>query len=75
MTSTTSNKKEIVDSLWDWAKNHGNWGKLLVSKIVISESSLFIADREIIFNYFLQSLNLGNDMLVYMKRILQNRIR
>jgi len=31
MASTTTNKKEIVDFLWDWAENHGDWGKLLIS--------------------------------------------
>ena len=58
MASTTPNKKAIVDFLWDWTENHGDWSKLLISKVVTTESSLSITDRETIFNYFLQSINL-----------------
>lgn len=58
MTSTTANKKNIVDFLWEWAEAHGAWSKLLISKIVGSESNLSSEDRENIFNYFLQSISL-----------------
>lgn len=58
MASTTPNKKAIVDFLWEWTENHAEWSKLLISKIVVSESSLSTTDRETIFNYFLQSINL-----------------
>ncbi|MGN6801234.1 MAG: AAA family ATPase [Ginsengibacter sp.] len=58
MSSTTPNKKAIVDFLWEWTGNHAVWSKLLVSKVVASECSLSNADRETIFNYFLQSINL-----------------
>ena len=58
MTSTTTNKKEIVDFLWEWAESNGEWSKLLVDKIVSTESNLLPADRNQVFNYFLQSINL-----------------
>ncbi len=58
MPSTTTNKKAIVDFLWEWTLNQGDWSKLLISKIVISENPLSIADRETVFNHFLQSINL-----------------
>lgn len=58
MASTTPNKKAIVDFLWEWTGNHADWSKLLISKIVATESSLSTADREPVFNYFLQSINL-----------------
>jgi energy-coupling factor transporter ATP-binding protein EcfA2 len=58
MSSTTQNKKAIVDFLWDWTANLGEWSKLLIRKIVITESPLTLTDREELFNYFLQSINL-----------------
>lgn len=61
MNSTTVNKKEVIDFLWEWAENI-DWKKLLISKIVINESPLSTADRESIFNYFLQSINLHSGL-------------
>jgi energy-coupling factor transporter ATP-binding protein EcfA2 len=58
MASTTTNKKEIVDFLWEWAESNGEWSKLLIEKIVSTESNLLLADRNQVFNYFLQSINL-----------------
>lgn len=58
MSSTTQNKKAIVDFLWDWTTNLGEWSKLLIHKIVTTESPLSDAEREKIFNYFLQSIQL-----------------
>ncbi|MBC8490577.1 MAG: AAA family ATPase [Bacteroidetes bacterium] len=58
MSSTTPNKKVLVDFLWEWAENHGDWSKLLIYKIVSSESNLSNPDRQIVFNHFLQSINL-----------------
>jgi hypothetical protein len=62
MPSTTPNKKAIVDFLWEWATNQGDWSKLLVSKIVKTESPLSTLDREQVFNYFLQSINLHSGL-------------
>src|SRR5690606_21330564 len=58
MSSTSTNKKEIVDFLWEWTNNKGIWAKLLVNKIVSTENELSPTDRETIFNYFLQSIGL-----------------
>lgn len=58
MASTTTSKKGIVDFLWEWAENTGDWAKLLVNNIVNTESSLNAKNREQIFDYFLQSLTL-----------------
>jgi len=62
MASTTPNKKAIVDFLWEWTDNHADWSKMLVSKVVATESALSITDRETVFNYFLQSINLYADL-------------
>lgn len=58
MSSTTPNKKAIVDFLWEWTGNYADWSKLLISKVIASECSLSTTDREVIFSYFLQSINL-----------------
>ena len=58
MPSTSTSKKEIVDFLWEWAGNHDDWGKLLISKIVNTENVLSSSDRQSVFDYFLQSINL-----------------
>lgn len=58
MASTTPNRKAIVDFLWEWTENHSVWSKLLTSKIVATESPLSTTEREVVFNYFLQSINL-----------------
>ena len=58
MASTTTKKKEIVDFLWEWAEGNGEWSKLLIEKIVNTENVLLPTDREVIFDYFLQSIKL-----------------
>lgn len=58
MASITATKKGIVDFLWDWATPNGDWAKLLISKIVSTENSLSIEERNIVFNYFLQSIDM-----------------
>ncbi|HCT41417.1 MAG TPA: hypothetical protein DF427_09705 [Moraxellaceae bacterium] len=62
MVGTTSTKKELIDFLWDWADSHGDWSKLLVEKVVFSESPLPHEDRELVFNYFLQALSLHSGL-------------
>src|SRR5690606_18374437 len=63
MASTTPNKKEIVDFLWEWAAN-SNWEKLLVQKIIHTESNLSPDDRAEIFKYFLHAIGLISDLPV-----------
>ena len=55
MASTTTAKKEIVDFLWEWAATQGDWSKLLISKIVSTENELSLADRQSVFDYFLEN--------------------
>ena len=62
MASTTTNKKEIVDVLWEWAESNGEWSKLLIDKIVKTENNLLPTDRNQVFNYFLQSINLHSGL-------------
>lgn len=62
MASTTPNKKAIVDFLWEWAESHGDWSKLLINKIVSTESILSSTDRQTVFNYFLQSIKLHSGL-------------
>ena len=62
MASTTINKKEIVDFIWDWA-GRSDWAKLLVHKVVSTESSLQPSDREEVFKYFLQTIGLEKGVL------------
>lgn len=64
MASTTANKKEIVDFLWEWALSNGDWSKLLVDKVVTTEKSLSSSDRELVYNYFLQSVKLQTGLPV-----------
>jgi hypothetical protein len=64
MASITPNKKAIVDFLWEWTENHSEWSKLIISKIVCTECPLSTADRETVFNYFLQSINLYSGLPV-----------
>lgn len=58
MSSTSTNKKEIVDFLWEWTENKGIWAELIVNKVVSTENELSSTERETIFNYFLQSIGL-----------------
>ena len=69
MASSTTNKKEIVDFLWDWAEGHGVWAKLLVQKVVDKESNLHQSEREEVFKYFLESIGLekGLPELIFSK--------
>lgn len=64
MNSTTGTKRNLVDFLWDWAENYGEWSKLLVSSIVLSEKPLLQSEREKIFQYFLQYIGLESGLPV-----------
>lgn len=58
MASTTANKKQIVDFLWEWTEDKSSWSKLLISKIVTNESNLQLSERKDVFNHFLESIEL-----------------
>ncbi|MES3017445.1 MAG: AAA family ATPase [Bacteroidota bacterium] len=56
MASSTAAKKEIIDFLWEWSDSHGDWGKMLVDLIIKTEAPLQQAERQSIFDNFLDSL-------------------
>lgn len=58
MSSTSINKKEIVDFLWEWTENNKGWAELLVNNIVSTENELSTAETQKVFNYFLQGIGL-----------------
>lgn len=62
MTSSTQNKKELVDFLWEWAESNKDWGRLLVDSIINTEAELSTQDRQVVFDYFLQSIGLRADL-------------
>ena len=62
MTSTTSVKKEVIDFLWEWAENHGEWAKLLVENVLATGSALSVAERDKVFQYFLQAVKLHSGL-------------
>lgn len=62
MSSTSSHKKDIVDFLWEWASVQGDWAKKLVDQIVSSEDALSVQERQKVFQYFLQSINLHSGL-------------
>ena len=62
MSSTTANKKEIVDFLWEWAETNGDWSKLLIEKVVATENNLSKTDRALVFDYFIQKLKLKSGL-------------
>jgi energy-coupling factor transporter ATP-binding protein EcfA2 len=62
MSSSTGTKKELIDFLWEWAEANGEWSKLLINNIVASEKALLIEERQLIFDYFLQSIKFNKGL-------------
>jgi energy-coupling factor transporter ATP-binding protein EcfA2 len=58
MSLPTPTKKGLVDFLWEWGENNGDWGKLLVCHVVGAEAALAPTERQSVFDYFLQSAGL-----------------
>ncbi|WP_422350643.1 AAA family ATPase [Flagellimonas sp.] len=52
----TNTKKELIDFLWEWAEPNGNWGKLLLAKIIGKQQALSSEERLAIFNYYLEQI-------------------
>ena len=48
--------KELMDFLWDWAEENGDWAKLLVKYVVEKGDTLSTYQRKCVFEYFLQSI-------------------
>jgi energy-coupling factor transporter ATP-binding protein EcfA2 len=62
MASTTNSKKEIIDFLWEWADPKGEWARLLVDNVVKTEAALSSVDRQLVFDYFIDSLRTTKQM-------------
>ncbi|MEI6316369.1 MAG: AAA family ATPase [bacterium] len=62
MAVSTATKRNIVDFLWEWGESNGEWGKLLISKIIGTETNLTIEDKKEVFDYFLQSIKLKSGL-------------
>lgn len=62
MSSTAGTKKELIDFLWEWAETNGGWSKLLVNNIIASEKPLLPTERQLVFDYFLQSIQLNKGL-------------
>lgn len=60
--STTNSHKELIDFLWEWAENFGDWAKILICDIVTTEHELSIESRQLVFDYFLQSIALKSGL-------------
>lgn len=54
--ATTKSKKEILDYLWEWAENTGDWAKLLVKNIVEKEDALSDGEKNTVYTEFLKSI-------------------
>ncbi len=69
MSSSVNSEKSIIDFIWEWTEDHADWSKLLINRLVATESPLSTDDRESVFNYFLQSINLhtGLPALTFVK--------
>ena len=46
IASTTTNKKEIVNFLWEWTESHTDWNKLLSNRIVSTKSNFQTINRQ-----------------------------
>ena len=57
--STTEAKRDVIDYLWEWAEETGNWAKILVQKVVQKEGDLVEAERDEVYSAFLQGIGLG----------------
>lgn len=56
--STSEAKRDVIDYLWEWAEDAGNWAMLLVQKIVQKEGGLVEAERNEVYLTFLQCIGL-----------------
>ena len=48
--ATTKSKKEILDYLWEWAENSGEWAKKLTKVAVEKESGLLESELSDIYS-------------------------
>jgi len=54
--ATTTSKKEILDYLWEWAENTGDWAKFLVKTVIEKEEVLSEDELNAVYSVFLKSI-------------------
>lgn len=56
LMATTTSKKEILDYLWEWAENAGDWAKFLVKTVVEKEEALSEDELSAVYGEFLKAI-------------------
>ncbi len=59
--ATTATKKEIVDYLWEWGEQNGEWAKLLVKEIIEKERALIEDERQEVYDLLLNAIGLKDN--------------
>lgn len=59
--ATIATKKEIVDYLWEWGEQNGEWAKLLVKEIIEKERILTEEERKEVYHLFLNTIGLKDN--------------
>ena len=54
--ATTKSKKEILDYLWEWAEDSGEWAKNLTKIAVEKESGLSTTELDDIYSFFFKEI-------------------
>lgn len=54
--ATTTSKKEILDYLWEWAENAGDWAEFLVKTVVEKEEALSEDELNAVYGEFLKAI-------------------
>jgi len=54
--ATTTSKKEILDYLWEWAENTGDWAKFLVKTVIEKEKALSEDELNVVYGEFLKCI-------------------
>lgn len=57
---TTKSKKEILDYLWEWAENSGEWAKKLTKIAVEKESGLSESELNEIYSLFFKEITIDD---------------
>ena len=59
---TLSTKRNVLDFLWEWAEDKGNWAKLLLHETLTATDRLSDDTRKIIYRHFRKSIGLPEDI-------------
>lgn len=57
-----TNKREVLDFLWEWAENKGTWAKLLLKESLDNPNGLSDETRLFIYKNFRKSIGLKEDI-------------